>query len=418
MVSAIAATGESARARMVGWAFALAMIAHTVLIVILPRLDKESAVRDMARGWHYVIGITLLVLAIWRLVLFVRERGALSPAVVPPALRFWHHALVLGVLLLVVLGGPLGFLYGWAEGRELHLAGLVTLPQLMGKDHAVWQFSGYFHSATANATVFLALAGVLSAAYGYARYGIGIFSAFPAGFGVVFLVRVAIFIYALNSFAERRPGFIAAGIFIALVLAFWLIVRAARAGKFADIAGRSAGWATRGSAFAMLFVLIGFGLTMPYLLFRVTPFATGVMIEADPSITWHQQRMAQVALTEPTQFELTTGQETYKWCKFCHTMKAGEAHLLGPNLNNIFGQRAATVPNFHYSPALAQAGQEGLVWTEETIRQYIAGPDEYVPGTSMIISSGPVTDPAIQQAVINALKRDTMGEPAPEVAAR
>ena len=78
---------------------------------------------------------------------------------------------------------------------------------------------------------------------------------------------------------------------------------------------------------------------------------------------------------------------------------------------NIFGQQAGTVPNFHYSPELVAAGENGLVWTEETIMQYIAGPDQMVPGTKMIISSGPVTDPALQRAVINALKRDAMRDP-------
>lgn len=402
--------GEGRQARLAGWGFALFMIAHSILIVILPRLDKESAIRDMARGGHYTIGIALLVFAGWRLLLWWRERGALSPGELSGALRFWHHGLVLSVLLLVLIGGPLGFFYGWAEGRTIHLAGVVALPALMGKDHAVWQFAGYFHSAAANATVLIALLAVFSAGYSYWRYGKGLFRAFPAGFGLLFLVRAAIFIYAVNSFAERTPGFIAAAIFLALIAGCWLVTQAVRSGRFADFKSRGAGWLSRGATFAGLATIIGFGLAMPYMLFRVTPFATGVVVEADPDITWHRRRVAEVTLTPPTRFELTVGQQTYKWCKFCHTTKPGEAHLVGPNLHNILGQRAATVPNFHYSPALARAGRQGLVWTEETIMDYIAGPDEMMPGTSMIISSGPVTDPEIQQAVVNALKRDAMGD--------
>ena len=38
----------------------------------------------------------------------------------------------------------------------------------------------------------------------------------------------------------------------------------------------------------------------------------------------------------------------------------------------------------------------------------LADPDTFAPGTTMIISSGPVTDPKVRRAVINMLKRDTM----------
>ena len=408
MIDSAARGGESARARIVGWLFCLSLIAHSFLIVVMPRLDKESAMRDLARSWHYAIGIALLAFGIWRLWLWWRERGALPSDALPPAARFWHHALCLAVLLLVVFGGPLGFLYGWTEGRAIDPAGLFTIPAPIGKDHAVWKFTGYFHSASANATVLLALAALISTGYTYARYGKGLITAFPAGFGLLFLVRSALFIYAINSFAAREPGYIAAAIFLGLVLAFWLTVRAIRRGRFTRTDGWKSGIAWNAGALAGIAAVVGFGLTMPYLLFRVTPLSSGVVVEADPAITWHRERAAEVAWTQPTQFDLTTGRETYKWCKFCHTMEPGEAHLVGPNLANIFGQRAATVPNFPYSPALAEAGRNGLVWNEETIRRYIAGPDEMVPGTSMMISSGPVIDPAIQDAVIASLKRDTM----------
>ncbi|MEE4337258.1 hypothetical protein [Erythrobacter sp.] len=408
MIEAAGHGGESARARLIGWLFCGSLIAHSFLIVVLPRLDKESAIRDVARSWHYAIGIALLVFGIWRLWLWIRERGALSPGTLPPAARFWHHALCVSILLLVVVGGPLGFLYGWTEGRAINPAGLFTIPAPIGKDHSVWKFTGYFHSASANATVLLALAALISAGYTYARYGRGFITAFPAGFGLLFLVRSALFIYAINSFADRTAGYIAAAIFLGLVAAFWLAVRAVRRGRFGSTAGKSGGVAWNTGALAGIAAVAGFGLTMPYLLFRVTPLSSGVVVEADPSITWHRERLAQVDWTPPTEFQLTTGRETYKWCKFCHTMEPGEAHLVGPNLANIFGQRAGTVPNFPYSPALAEAGKNGLVWNEDTIRQYISGPDEMVPGTSMMISSGPVINPALQDAVIASLRRDTM----------
>jgi hypothetical protein len=38
----------------------------------------------------------------------------------------------------------------------------------------------------------------------------------------------------------------------------------------------------------------------------------------------------------------------------------------------------------------------------------LANSDLYAPGTTMVISSGPVSDPKVRRAVINMLKRDTM----------
>jgi cytochrome c2 len=49
-----------------------------------------------------------------------------------------------------------------------------------------------------------------------------------------------------------------------------------------------------------------------------------------------------------------------------------------------------------------------MVWDDSTLDAYLADPDIFAPGTTMVISSGPVTDPRVRRAVINMLKRDTM----------
>ncbi|MEL7219446.1 MAG: hypothetical protein AAGK01_13590 [Pseudomonadota bacterium] len=40
----------------------------------------------------------------------------------------------------------------------------------------------------------------------------------------------------------------------------------------------------------------------------------------------------------------------------------------------------------------------------------IANPDTFAPGTTMIVSSGNEQDPARRAALINILKKETMGE--------
>jgi cytochrome c2 len=50
------------------------------------------------------------------------------------------------------------------------------------------------------------------------------------------------------------------------------------------------------------------------------------------------------------------------------------------------------------------------VWTDERIAWFIADPQKHIPGTSMIISSGPIPDPEVQKAIVNLLRRETMAD--------
>jgi cytochrome c len=66
-------------------------------------------------------------------------------------------------------------------------------------------------------------------------------------------------------------------------------------------------------------------------------------------------------------------------CRTCHTTKEGD-NRLGPNLHNIIGRKAGSLPNFGYSSAMKGAD---FVWDKEKLDRFIAKPDEVVPGNSM-----------------------------------
>jgi cytochrome c len=66
-------------------------------------------------------------------------------------------------------------------------------------------------------------------------------------------------------------------------------------------------------------------------------------------------------------------------CRMCHTIKEGD-NRLGPNLHNIIGRKAGSLPNYGYSSAMKGAD---FVWDKDSLDRFIAKPDEIVPGNNM-----------------------------------
>ena len=66
-------------------------------------------------------------------------------------------------------------------------------------------------------------------------------------------------------------------------------------------------------------------------------------------------------------------------CRTCHTIQEGY-NRLGPNLHNVIGRKAGSLPNYGYSSAMKGAD---FVWDKEKLDRFIAKPDEVVPGSNM-----------------------------------
>jgi len=87
------------------------------------------------------------------------------------------------------------------------------------------------------------------------------------------------------------------------------------------------------------------------------------------------------------QGDAENGKEAYRLCRPCHQVgDAARNTLQGPNLNGIVGRKAGTIAGFAYSDANKQAGEKGLVWTEETLLDYLKGPAAFMPGTKMLFA--------------------------------
>jgi cytochrome c len=71
-------------------------------------------------------------------------------------------------------------------------------------------------------------------------------------------------------------------------------------------------------------------------------------------------------------------------CRTCHTVKDGD-NRQGPNLHQIIGRKAGSLPGYGYSSAMKQAG---FVWDADKLDRFIANPDAIVSGNNMKPFSG------------------------------
>jgi cytochrome c len=78
------------------------------------------------------------------------------------------------------------------------------------------------------------------------------------------------------------------------------------------------------------------------------------------------------------------GEKVFRKCQACHKIGEGASHGVGPHLNDIMGRQAGAAEGFrNYSKPMLKAGEEGLVWNEDTLSKYLADPRGMIRGTRM-----------------------------------
>ena len=85
------------------------------------------------------------------------------------------------------------------------------------------------------------------------------------------------------------------------------------------------------------------------------------------------------------------GKQIARGCEICHGVPSDDraTGTTAPNLWAIYGQPAASDPEFDYSVHLKNAE---LTWDAETLNHYLYSPYQFLPGTSKIMF-GITSDP-------------------------
>jgi cytochrome c len=107
---------------------------------------------------------------------------------------------------------------------------------------------------------------------------------------------------------------------------------------------------------------------------------------------------------KPDADTLKLGQRVFLLCRACHTIGKDEGNRVGPNLYGVFGAKAGSKPDFHYSEAVKKSG---VVWTEDSLDKWLTSPTTFIPGTRMTFAG--VHDPEERKAVIAYLKQAAGG---------
>ncbi|MEO6004846.1 MAG: cytochrome c family protein [Opitutus sp.] len=107
--------------------------------------------------------------------------------------------------------------------------------------------------------------------------------------------------------------------------------------------------------------------------------------------------LATSALAGTDNTEVNRGQHVFAACAACHA--PDQPAKLGPDLRSVVGRKAGSRPDFRYSRAMKNAK---IVWSEETLDEYLADPQQAIPGNAMPYPG--ISDESQRRAVIAYLK--------------
>ena len=150
--------------RLLHWLMALLILTMIGIGATMTDLDKEDPLRTQLYTLHKEIGVTILALAVLRILWIQASR----PPFLPAALQRWEVVFAestVGLLYLLMLATPIaGYLMSNTGGKPVSYFGLFELPTLLGENHDLHEALEEVHEIlafTILALVILHVAGAL-----------------------------------------------------------------------------------------------------------------------------------------------------------------------------------------------------------------------------------------------------------------
>ena len=95
---------------------------------------------------------------------------------------------------------------------------------------------------------------------------------------------------------------------------------------------------------------------------------------------------------------LALGEVMFFSCHACHFVGDQKLEKIGPHLNDLFGRKPGSLPDYEYSDAMVAVGQD-KVWDEATLTTFLYDPQAAVPDTTMKLS-GIKSDDQLQALLV------------------
>ncbi len=76
--------------------------------------------------------------------------------------------------------------------------------------------------------------------------------------------------------------------------------------------------------------------------------------------------------------DIARGEKVFQTCASCHNIGEGASNAFGPVLTDVVGRKAGSFAGYNYSPGLKAAGEDGLVWTEQKLFEWLADPTGFL----------------------------------------